>query len=55
MKETLCMTVEVRADNGRQAEREVRQAYGNEDYILDSEQFAGVEFNTKRKRYGRAA
>ncbi|NLM11997.1 MAG: hypothetical protein GX213_14770 [Clostridiaceae bacterium] len=48
-KETLCMTVEIEAENEQQAEEKVRQAYRNEEYILDSEHFAGVEFTTKEK------
>ena len=49
IKETLCMTVEIEAKNVQQAEEKVRQAYRNEEYILDSEHFADVEFNTKEK------
>jgi len=65
IKETLCMTVEIEAENPQQAEELVRQAYNNEEYILDAEHFAGVEFaarekeiearsrNQKRHEYGR--
>jgi len=49
IKETLCMTVEIEAENELQAEEKVRQAYRNEEYILDSERFAGVEFIVKEK------
>lgn len=49
IKETLCMTVEIEAENEQEAEEIVRQAYKNEEYILDSEHFAGVEFTTKEK------
>lgn len=49
IKETLCMTVENEAENEQQAEEKVRQAYRNEEYILDSEHFAGVEFTAKEK------
>jgi hypothetical protein len=49
IKETLCMTVEIEAENEQQAEEKVRQAYRNEEYILDSEHFAGVEFTAKEK------
>jgi len=49
IKETLCMTVEIEAENEQQAEEKVRQAYRNEEYILDSEHFAGVEFIAKEK------
>ncbi|MGI6576826.1 MAG: DpnD/PcfM family protein [Eubacteriales bacterium] len=43
------MKVEIEAENEQQAEEKVRQAYRNEEYILDSEHFAGVEFTTKEK------
>lgn len=49
IKETLCMTVEIEAENEQQAEEKVRQAYRNEGYILDSEHFTGVEFIAKEK------
>ena len=49
IKETLCMTVEIEAENEQQAEERVRQTYNNEEYILDSEHFVGVEFATKEK------
>jgi hypothetical protein len=49
IKETLFLTVEIEAENEQQAEEKVRQAYRNEECILDSEQFAGVEFTTKEK------
>ncbi|OPY60486.1 MAG: hypothetical protein A4E56_02655 [Pelotomaculum sp. PtaU1.Bin065] len=49
IKETLCMTVEIEAENAQQAEAMVRQAYSNEEYILDSEHFASVEFATWEK------
>jgi hypothetical protein len=49
IRETLCMIVEIEAENAQQAEAIVRQAYSNEEYILDSEHFAGVEFTTKEK------
>jgi hypothetical protein len=49
IKETFCMTVEIEAENELQAEEKVRQAYRNEEYILDSEHFAGVEFTAKEK------
>lgn len=49
IKETLCMTVEIEAENEQQAEEKVRQAYRNEEYILVSEHFAGVEFTAKEK------
>ena len=49
IKETLCITVEIEAENEQQAEEKVRQAYRNEEYVLDSEHFAGVEFIAKEK------
>lgn len=49
IKETLCMTVEVEAVNAQQAEAMVQEAYNNEEYILDSEHFAGVEFAAREK------
>jgi hypothetical protein len=49
IKETLRMTVEIEAENEQQAEEKVRQAYRNEEYILDSEHFAGVKFIAKEK------
>ena len=52
IKETLCMTVEIEAENAQQAEAMVREAYQNEDYILDSEHFTGVEFTTQEKEMG---
>jgi hypothetical protein len=41
--------VEIEEENEQQAEEKVRQAYRNEEYILDSEHFAGVEFTAKEK------
>lgn len=49
IKETLCMTVEIDAENSQQAEAMVQEAYNNEEYILDSEHFAGVEFVAREK------
>ncbi|WP_418790377.1 DpnD/PcfM family protein [Phosphitispora sp. TUW77] len=49
IKETLCMTVEIEAENAQQAEAMVREAYSNEEYILDAEHFAGVEFAAREK------
>ncbi|MFZ5944013.1 MAG: DpnD/PcfM family protein [Bacillota bacterium] len=50
INETLCMTVEIEAENAQQAEAIVREAYNNEVYILDAEHFAGVEFTTQEKK-----
>jgi len=46
---TLCMTVkeEDEAENAQQAEMMVQKAYNNEEFILDSEHFAGVEFASR--------
>lgn len=49
IKETLCMTVEIAAENAQQAEAIVWEAYINEDYILDAEHFVGVEFTAREK------
>jgi len=49
IKETLCMNVEIEAENEQQAEEKVRRVYSNEEYMLDSEHFAGVEFTTNEK------
>ena len=47
--ETLCMTVDIEAKNAQQAEAMVQEAYRKEEYILDAEHFAGVEFTVKKK------
>lgn len=49
IKETLCMTVEIEAENVQQAEAMIREAYSNQEYILDAEHFIGVDFSTKEK------
>jgi hypothetical protein len=49
IKETLCLTVEIQAQNAHQAEEMVRQAYNNQGYILDAEHFTGVEFTSHEK------
>ena len=49
IRETLCMIVEIEAENAQQAEAIVREAYSNEEYILDAEHFAGVEFAAREK------
>jgi len=49
IRETLCMIVEIEAENAQQAEAMVRQAYSNEEYILDAEHFTGVEFAVQEK------
>jgi hypothetical protein len=49
IKETLCVTVEIEAENAQQAEAMVQEAYNNEEYILDAEHFACVEFAAREK------
>jgi len=49
IKETLCMTVEVEAENAQQAEAMVQEAYKNEEYVLDAEHFTGVELAAQEK------
>lgn len=49
IKETLCITVEIEAENAQQAEAIPQEAYNNEEYILDEEYFAGVEFAAREK------
>ncbi|KUO71733.1 MAG: hypothetical protein APF77_07995 [Clostridia bacterium BRH_c25] len=49
INETLCMTVEIQAENAHQAEEMVRQAYNNQEYIIDAEYFTGVEFTSLEK------
>lgn len=47
--ETLRMTINIEASSAEHAEEMVRKAYGNSDYILDADHFAGVEFATREK------
>jgi hypothetical protein len=49
IKETLCMTVEIEAENAQQAESMVQEAYRNQEYILEAKHFTGVDFVTKEK------
>ena len=44
--ETLQRTVSVEADSRAEAERLVTEAWNNEDYVLDSTDFVGVDFKT---------
>ena len=44
--ETLEKTVTVQAESHDAAEEQVRAAYYNSEYILDSENFTGVAFGT---------
>lgn len=48
--ETLEKTVTVSAVSRNAAEEQVQKAYYNSEYILDSENFAGVEFGTLAER-----
>lgn len=48
--ETLEKTVTVQAENRDAAEEQVKTAYYNSEYILDAENFAGVEFGTEAER-----
>lgn len=48
--ETLEKTVTVEAKSRREAERMVETAYYNSEYILDSENFAGVDFGITEER-----
>jgi len=49
IKETLCMIVEIDAENEQQAEEKIQQSYSNEEYILDTEHFTSVGFSTTEK------
>jgi len=56
--ETLEKTVEVEAKSMLEAEQKVSDAWHNSEYILDAEDFTGVEFNAisparKRESYER--
>lgn len=48
--ETLEKTVTVQAESHDAAEEQVRSAYYNSEYILDSENFTGVAFGTTEER-----
>lgn len=48
--ETLEKTVTVEAASREEAEKQVMQAYYDSEYILDSENFKGVEFGTEAER-----
>ena len=47
---TLEKTVTVQAESHDAAEEQVRAAYYNSEYILDSENFTGVAFGTTEER-----
>ena len=48
--ETLEKTVTVQAESRDAAEEQVKSAYYNSEYILDAENFTGVEFGTQAER-----
>ena len=48
--ETLEKTVTVEATSRENAEEQVKAAYYNSEYILDAENFTGVEFGTQAER-----
>lgn len=48
--ETLEKTVTVEAESRDAAEEQVKAAYYNSEYILDAENFTGVEFGTQEER-----
>lgn len=48
--ETLEKTVTVEAESRDAAEEQVKAAYYNSEYILDAENFTGVEFGTQAER-----
>ena len=50
--ETLQRKVSVEAASQEDAERMVTQAWNNQDYVLDSGDFTGVDFKTDRLRPG---
>lgn len=49
INETLSMTIEIQAENAQQAEELIREAYSNQEYILDAENFTDVDFITTEK------
>jgi len=49
--EMLQMSVETKAENEDEAEEIIEQNYKNSEYILDAEQFAGVEFSASELDY----
>ena len=52
IKETLCMTIEIEAENAQQAEAMAQEAYNKKEYILDAQNFTGAEFATREKEIG---
>lgn len=50
IKETLEKTVSVVAESREDAEEAVRKAYFNSEYVLDAENFTGVNFSIQAER-----
>ena len=50
IKETLAMTVTVKAESAAQAREIVEQNWKNSDYILNADNFTGVTFTTPKDR-----
>ena len=48
IQETLERKVKVEADSKKEAESLIRKSWKNGDYVLDADDFTGVEFNAKR-------
>ena len=46
--ETLEKTVTVQAESEAAAEKKVKDAYYNQEHILDADNFTGVDFKAKR-------
>ena len=47
--ETLKMTVTVKAESQLEAEQIVSDNWRNQEYILDADNFAGVDFKARRR------
>ena len=50
IKEILEMTVIVEAENVAQAKENVKQKWGNGDYVLGADNFQDVMFSIRRKK-----
>ncbi|MDD4509305.1 MAG: DpnD/PcfM family protein [Oscillospiraceae bacterium] len=51
--ETLKMTVTVEADSPEEAEQKASDNWHNSEYILDADNFTGVDFAAKHKNRSR--
>ena len=51
--ETLKMTVTVEAESQLEAEQMVSDNWRNQEYILDADNFTGVDFKTRRRTRSR--